>query len=383
MNNSKSNVFEKNHIVIVRTAGSFLNIDSYNCQEIGLAKALVKKGWNVSVILAGKKKTKRTVYSDCNQINVYYVSSRSINEALTCFTDFFPLLASLKPTHLQIHEFGMWMSYRVVRWAKKNNIPVFLIQGSYETTQKPVFKQLEILFNKTIGNYILNNVKGIGCKSKMAGRYVAEYCERNTRLTPIGLDIERFSSAQIDWKSKLELEDKHILLYVGVLENRRNPLFLLEVMKNLSNDFMLIIVGSGPLDEEVRQAINNQHELKEKCLMLGKLKQEQLPSLYRISDLFLLASDYEIYGMVLLEALYFGVPVITTLTAGSEMLIQQYKNGLIINKDKDVWANKILEIINDKEELEEMKIFAKNNILDNYLWDVVSDNYIKLYLSCK
>ena len=124
MNNSKSNVFEKNHIVIVRTAGSFLNIDSYNCQEIGLAKALVKKGWNVSVILAGKKKTKRTVYSDCNQINVYYVSSRSINEALTCFTDFFPLLASLKPTHLQIHEFGMWMSYRVVRWAKKNNIPV-------------------------------------------------------------------------------------------------------------------------------------------------------------------------------------------------------------------------------------------------------------------
>ena len=382
MNNSKSNVFEKNHIVIVRTAGSFLNIDSYNCQEIGLAKALVKKGWNVSVILAGKKKTKRTIYSDCNQINVYYVLSRSINEALTYFTDIFPLLASLKPTHLQIHEFGMWMSYKVVKWAKKNNINVCLIQGSYETTHKPVFKQLEILFNKTFGHYILDNVNGIGCKSKMAGRYVTDYCEKNILLTPIGLDVERFSSSsQIDWKSKLELEDKHILLYVGVLENRRNPLFLLEVMKNLSDDFVLIIVGSGPLDEEVRQRINNQHELNKRCVMLGKLKQEQLPSLYRISDLFLLASDYEIYGMVLLEALYFGVPVITTLTAGSEMLIQQKKNGLIIKKDIEVWANMILEIINDKERLGEMKSFSKQNILENYLWDVVSDNYIKLYLS--
>ena len=41
------------HLVIVRSGGSIINFSSYNCQELGLAKALSKKGWKVSIILAG------------------------------------------------------------------------------------------------------------------------------------------------------------------------------------------------------------------------------------------------------------------------------------------------------------------------------------------
>lgn len=369
------------HLVIVRTGGSVLNIDTYNCQELGLAKVLVQKGWSVSLVLAGNKLEERIVHVGEKKIHVFYVTFKSINQALSSFNGIFPLLERLNPTHIQIHEFGMWMSYKVVRWAKERNIPVFLIQGSYQPTQKPVFKQLEKLFNLTYGKYVLQHVKGIGCKSNMARQYVSQYCDRKTMLTPIGLDESRFFSCeQINWREKLHLDEKHILLYVGILEPRRNPLFLLDVIEKTASDTILLIIGSGPMEDAVKKEIE-QRKLQKKCLMLGKLRQEQLPSLYQTSDLFLLASDYEIYGMVLLEALFFGLPIITTLTAGSEMLIESGKNGFVVEKDRSVWAKKIKEILGNERMFSEMKRYAVRNIQENYVWNKAAVNFERLYLN--
>ncbi len=368
------------HLTIVRTAGSVLNIETYNCQELGLSKALVRKGWSVSIILAGNKKEKKEIDVDGKKINVYYVTYKSFTQALTIFDDLFLILNQINPTHIQIHEFGMWMSYMVVRWAKSRNIPVYLIQGAYQTTCKPFFKQLEVLFNITFGKYLLRKVTGIGCKSKMAREYIAKYCDRNIWMTPVGLDIERFSvEEKIDWRKKLGFEKKHILTYVGILENRRNPLFLLQIINMLPDDFILLFAGDGPQNDEVRRQIMEQR-LENRCIMLGKLKQEQLPSLYKATDLFLLASDYEIYGMVLLEALYYGVPVVTTRTAGSDMLIQQNKNGVILEKNSNLWVKEIIKLVNDNSNLTLMKSFASNDIVHHYIWERAVENFINLYL---
>ena len=130
------------------------------------------------------------------------------------------------------------------------------------------------------------------------------------------MDIQKFSSYELkDWKSELSITDKKILLYVGTLEQRRNPLFLLEVLEHLSTDFVLLIVGDGDLRHEMEREIK-QKQLQNRCFMLGKRNQKELPSLYKAADLFLLASEYEIYGMVILEAMYFGIPTITTNLAG-------------------------------------------------------------------
>lgn len=95
--------------------------------------------------------------------------------------------------------------------------------------------------------------------------------------------------------------------------------------------------------------------LEQKCVILGKLRQEELPALYKASDLFLLASDYEIYGMVILEAMYFGTPVISTLTAGAEVLITSGEDGMIIpNKKADTWSHVIAELCNDTTKLTAM-----------------------------
>lgn len=374
----------KSHLLIFRTGGSIINLNSYNCQELGLAKALTKKELKVSIILASAENKQEVIHTDRGSINIYYRHYKSLNQALSWFDDIEDLLKQLQPTLIQIHEFGMLMSWRVTKWAKKHHIPCFLIQGSYQPTQKPIFKQLEELFNQTFGKYILKNVDGIGCKTQMASNYIHQYCNRNTYPTYIGLDIEKFASHRIiekDWKQDLNLQDKKVLLYVGVLEQRRNPLFLLNLLSILPNDYILLMVGDGPLMSNVKDEIKAK-ELDDRCILLGKQSQEYLPSIYNSSDLFLLASDYEIYGMVILEAMYFGLPVISTLTAGSETLIEPYENGVILNnKNGTEWQQIITSIMNDKAILVKMKEKSTAKIKNELIWDKACERFIQLYFA--
>ena len=163
------------------------------------------------------------------------------------------------------------------------------------------------------------------------------------------------------------------------MESRRNPLFLLKLMKQLSDDYCLVLVGDGPLFEQIKCTITNDHI--NNVIVLGKKNQEDLPTLYASADLFLLASSYEIYGMVILESMYFGCPVLSTMTAGSEVLIENNKDGIIIdgNLDADKWINKIHELFTMPEILKNMGKNASDKIKMQLVWDGACQNFIKVY----
>lgn len=370
----------KQHLVIVRTGASILDFKSYNCQELGLAKALTRKGLKVSIILAGKEDKKINLEIEGRIISIYYVKYISFNQALAWFYNINNLLQKLQPTCLQIHEFGMFMSYRILRWAKKNKMRIVLIQGSYQTTQKPIFKQLELLFNYTFGKYILKNVDAIGCKSYKASNYVQQYINKPTLLTCVGLDTDKFkTNNSINWKDKLSLENKKVLLYVGNLETRRNPLFLANIAQKLPDDFILIMAGKGYLEKELNIFITK-NKLEHKIKLTGQLKQEDLPSLYQSADLFLLASDYEIYGMVILEAMYFNLPVISTQTAGAEILIENNLDGIILNnKQEEIWLKTIQNLFNSPNKIKIMGKKASDKIKNRLVWDKSCEQFLQLY----
>lgn len=369
------------HLVIVRSGSSIINFSSYNCQELGLAKALSKKGWKVSIILAGHTyREERIEIMGGKEVTVYSMTFKALNQQLAQFEGMERLLEKLHPDLIQIHEFGMWMSFTVTRWAQKHQVKTCLIQGSYRPTQKPIFKQLELLSNATFGKYVLNRVQGIGYKSPQAEKYIRQYTGKKCLPTYIGLDEERFYHTESkEWRKMPETENKHLLLYVGTLESRRNPLFLLDVMERLPDNYLLMIAGDGILKEKLKKDIQDRN-LEQKCVILGKLRQEELPALYKASDLFLLASDYEIYGMVILEAMYFGTPVISTLTAGAEVLITSGEDGMIIpNKKADTWSHVIAELCNDTTKLTAMSSRASKKITDELVWDKASERFIELY----
>lgn len=371
------------HLVIVRTGGSVINFESYNCQELGLAKSLSKKGLTVSLILAGNENKITEVIYDEYKIIVYQCRYISVTQSLSWFDSIEELLKKINPDIIQIHEFGMLMSWRVVRWAKKYKKPIVLIQGSYRPTQKKIFKQLELLFNYTFGKYILKNITNIGAKTSRARNYLQKYTSKNIFSTPVGLDISKFENAlNIDWRNRLMLmNEEKIILYVGTIEPRRNPIFMLDVIDILPDNYILVVVGDGPQRDEFQDIINKK-SMDHKCKFLGKLSQKELASLYSLSDIFMLVSDYEIYGMVLLEAMYFGLPVISTNTAGSESIIADGKDGIIMfEKSVSDWAERIKMLLEDQCLYCQYSAAAKNKIQKTLTWDYVSDEYLKLYSS--
>lgn len=367
------------HIVIFRTSGSFLDFNTYNCQELGLAKALVKKGYKLSLILGGPTK-KHIIYDvEDRHIDIYYLTYSSIKQSICVFHSWKKLLDELKPDVLQVHDLGMSMTYMVSKWARKRNIRCVLIQGTYNTTLKPGLKQLECLFNRTFGKAVIKNVNAIGAKTKAAAAYVQKYYNKEVSITPVGLDESKFvgCSTQSDFRKRYGLENQVILLYVGVMEQRRNPLFLLELMKEMPGDFSLVLVGEGPLFAQVKDKVKK--DSIHNVVILGKRKQEELPAIYAASDLFLLASSYEIFGMVIMESMYFGTPVISTSTAGADTLIDENTGKVIDGLDVNEWKKAILQIAGDQNLLSAMKKRCQFYIANNLIWNKASDNFEKLY----
>ena len=367
------------HIVIFRTSGSYIDYNTYNCQELGLAKALVKKGLKVSLVMAGPKRRHIDYEYRGEIINIYYLTYKSLNQSLCLFDGWQRLLEQLQPDVIQVHEFGMYMSYLVSKWARKRSIHCVLIQGNYNTTQKFGLKQLECLFNAVFGKAVLKMVCTIGCKTKAAADYVKRYSCKQTNITPVGLDEDKFESClfESDFRARYHLENKNILLYIGKLEPRRNPFFLLDLMKKMPQNYTLVIVGEGPLYEQVKEKVK--HEPFDNVLLLGKKKQEELPVIYAASDLFLLASKYEIFGMVILESMYFGTPVISTSTAGANTLLDQYTGRIMDSLDVNMWKDTIIQLSSRPEILNKMKVQCKNVIRNNFVWDRAVDKYVELY----
>ena len=370
---------KQKHIVIFRTSGSYINYATYNCQEVGLAKALVKRGYKVSVLMGGPEGKHVEHRVGNSGIGIYYLTYRGINQSICVFSGWEKLLEQLRPDVLQVHEFGMLMSWRAARWAKRNSVKCVLVQGNYETTQKSMLKQLECAFNLTFGKSTLGLVSAIGCKTKAAAEYLSRYGKVSCRLTPVGLDEGKFVNCPQDGDIKREhgIEGKKMLLYVGALESRRNPMFLLQVLQRLPSDYALMIVGDGPQRKEMADYVAAQGMTN--VVMTGKLKQEQLPAIYHAADAFLLASNYEIFGMVILEAMYFGCPVISTATAGATIIIEATTGVVMPRMDIELWKNCIMDICDNEERLRMMKERCKAAIRSEYVWDKAADKFVGLY----
>lgn len=372
---------KQQHIVIFRTGGSYIDYATYNCQEVGLAKALARKGYRVSVVMGGPEVKHTAINYPNGTVDVYYLTYGSIHQSMGIFYGWKELLGELQPDVVQVHDMGILMSWLVARWAKRKGMRCVLVQGNYETTHKPVFKQLESIFNLTFGKSLLKTVDAIGCKTQAAAEYIRHYAPQGTvpAVTPVGLDEERFAADGdcADIRQKYSLPGKKVLLYVGQLEPRRHPLFLLRVMQLLPADYILLIVGDGPLAGNVKDYIAA-HKMANVVLM-GKMKQGQLPAVYRAADLFLLPSSYEIFGMVILEAMYFGVPVVSYSTAGANTVIDKGTGIILKEFDAGLWKERITETCENVAMLQSMKQQCAATIREKYVWDKAAVMFEKLY----
>ena len=157
------------------------------------------------------------------------------------------------------------------------------------------------------------------------------------------------------------------LITVGRLAPWKNVNTIIEAVHLLKNQDLkinLIIVGSGPEDLDLKKQVNNLN-LTNEVIFTGQKKYSDLKEYYKSADIYIQASGYEGLPHVLLEAINFDLAIISTPIGGTNEILQDGKNGFILDLEKGIKPNSenlkniILEVVNNKKLTEEKKVSAK------------------------
>lgn len=162
-------------------------------------------------------------------------------------------------------------------------------------------------------------------------------------------------------KEQIKYQEKINLISVGRIHNMKGYDRLISVMNKLNmnkqlDNVTLRIIGDGP-DFELVKNLVNKYNLNDKVLLMGRMRN---PFPYvKSSDAFLMCSRYEPFGLVVLESMILGVPVISTDVASIKEIMDE-KYGMIVENSEDGLYKGIREIIKNKKRFD----LYKNNLKD-------------------
>jgi glycosyltransferase involved in cell wall biosynthesis len=146
---------------------------------------------------------------------------------------------------------------------------------------------------------------------------------------------------------KYNLPENYIL-YVGTIEERKNALNIVKAIHEGNIETPLVIIGKPtPYTERIHQYIL-ENDLSDRVKLFHNVPLEDLPSLYQMANLFVYPSTFEGFGIPILEALYSGIPVITSKGGCFKEAGGKYSK-YVDPKDIDELANAIKEVLGDKQ----------------------------------
>lgn len=168
----------------------------------------------------------------------------------------------------------------------------------------------------------------------------------------------RYDTLLVQQNHKNSLRQNTILA-VGRLEFQKGFDILLEAFKLSNTDWNLQICGEGPEKEKLRERIKDLG-LVEKVTLLGNI--HNIEEKYQESGLFILSSRFEGYPNVLIEAMYWGMPVIATnCNYGPSDIIQHNINGILVpTENADILAEQIIDLTTNMKKREDIGNNAKN-----------------------
>jgi D-inositol-3-phosphate glycosyltransferase len=212
-------------------------------------------------------------------------------------------------------------------------------------------------------------------------------------IVPPGMNPDRFHPLPrqiIREQMRLPL-DKRLLLFVGRIEPLKgvdtilNALVLLrEQQPEALDNLCFMIVGGDPndlRDSEMKKLreLTSQLDLEEQVCFLGAKEQAQLPAYYAAADAVLVPSDYESFGMVALEAMACGTPVIASEVGGLAYLIKDGETGYLVPvRDASAFAARIGTLISDPHRIEQMGRRAAEHA-KHYSWANIAERLLTLF----
>lgn len=367
-------------ILYVRCAPYVINFDNYNLQEVGLGNAFCRKGYDFNLVYYSKENRDQIIEVGENKLIILWRKGIKILR-----TGIYPFLLDQDFLNqydiIIVSEYGQLMSHLIAQ--RHSN--VYLYNGPYYNLFKIPF--VEPIYDRLFCKKINLEMKKIFCKTQMAKEFIGKKGLTNTVVTGVGLDVSKFDAEKAILPETQDLMNKMYgkrnLLYVGSIIPRKNTELIIktfvELKKNTQNrDLQLVLVGKGDVRyiQKCKELIPD--EMREDVVWCAFIKNAQLKYIYKAAYAFLLPSVQEIFGMVLLEAMYFGIPVVSSHSAGAGTLINSGENGIIVEEfDEHKWAQAIMSLLVEPEKAKQLGKEASATIRNEFMWDSVAKKMLR------
>lgn len=174
-------------------------------------------------------------------------------------------------------------------------------------------------------------------------------------------------------------EEEKVIVHVSNFRKVKRIQDILKTFKSVSEkiDSKLLLIGDGPELSNMRRCAE-QLCISDKVLFLGK--QEQVAPLYQMADLFLLMSEKESFGLVLLEAMHSGVVCIGTTAGGIKEVIKHEETGYIVDVgDTQAAAKYALDLLTDDVLYERFQKNMINDINLRFSSEHITNQYEAIY----
>lgn len=202
-------------------------------------------------------------------------------------------------------------------------------------------------------------------------------------VIPTGIELDRFSrgdGAVFRARHGIPM-DRPVLVHVGRLAFEKNIDFLLRMLVRVKRqvpEVLLVVAGEGP----ARRGLEVQARglgLTDNCLFVGYLSRDgALEDCYRAGDAFVFASNTETQGLVLLEALALGVPVVSTAVMGTAEVLAEGGGCLIAPEDELAFAAQALRVLGDPDLRADLRRQARD-YAQSWSAPVMADRMLAFY----
>ena len=384
----------------------------YNVQELGLARALAKKGHEVTLFKAvdGEGRDYSESFSAgsllVKLISVKYIGINGLLD-LNLLDPSLDILIYFCDTQLIVPK--------VYKWCRRNNVAFYPYVGVMESHSESGLKRelMDIISGRNLKIYkkctvfaktpqIRDFLVGRGCTdAKLIAVGLDETVMAPSFIKGISHDISSINSSSEDSSSENSLIDGSIdgssnkkssshnsskckLLFIGRMEKEKHPLEMLTIFESLldscsnaddaiqhSSSFSLTMIGDGYMYDEVATAadlIKKKYNLAEDGLrLIRKVSYSDMHLYYKEADVYINLNLVEILGMSILEAMYYGCPVVAVDAPGPRFILDD-EYGIIANDFKEV-TNRVGRLAHDYDSYVSMTEQAFHHVKQEFTWD--------------
>lgn len=193
--------------------------------------------------------------------------------------------------------------------------------------------------------------------------------KKTTALIANCIDTSTFNTSKVnqeETRKKWGLDNTSVLLTnIGYFNAQKGQEYLLRAMKTIVSkvsNVKLIIAGWGPREIFLKQE-SKKLDIANSVIFAGKCPRDAIVEILSITDIFVLSSLWEGFGLVIGEAMAMGKPVVCTRTTGSDLLVRQGDTGIIVPpKDARSLADAVISLINKPDLMQEMGERGKRRV---------------------